>query len=216
MARMIHPRFAPSSLFLLLLIAMLFAGCPEKQSLTTEPAPDTDNPQAVPVDESAQRQPAAKHIASTPTNATVSRQPPLDISTLLLPSDVEKILGQKKLKVEALVGQPATADYNGLRIVVENNKTPMFGAGLQVWKFADLGAASAQLGKLKDQYLGVQAIPADLQKTAGDGFIAERGGIRSYLVIAPPNHIIALSCEKDLCQNWADLLELARIVQSRL
>ncbi len=213
---MIHPNFTFSSLFSLLLAATLVTGCQQKQSANTAPATENDNTQAEPSQESAQSQPATKHIASTQAHATITRQPPLDISTLLSPQDVEKIFGQKQLNVEELAGQPATADYNGLRIVVDNNSMPMYGIGLQVWKFNDLDAANSQLDKLKSQYLGVQEIPADLQKTADDGFISERGGIRSYLVVAPPSNIIALSCEKRLCQKWTDLTELTSVVQSRM
>lgn len=210
---MIHPRLTLSSL---LLIATFFTGCQQKKDAHTEPAPDTNNTQAAPVHESSQRPSAPKYIASTPANATISRQLPLDISTLLGPEDVKKVFGQKQLRVEELTGQPATADYNGLRIVAQNSKKPMYGVGLQVWRFTDLDDANNQFNKLKSQYLGVQEIPADLIKAAANGFISERGGIRNYLVAAQPSNIIAISCEKSLCSNWSELINFAKVAQSRL
>lgn len=199
-----------------LLLATLLTGCKEKQISTTSHSPDANNAQSLPTEESATLQPPQKHVASTPARAIISRQPPLDISALLRPADVTKKLGHKQLKVEAFPGQPATSEYNSLRIVHTKTAATTFGIGLQVWKFDDLEAAKSRLTELQQQYLGVQPLPAELKNVADDAFVSERGRIRNCLFVAPPSIIVGISCEKTTCTKWSDLAELATDIQSRI
>lgn len=208
---MLHRSLISSVILSLMLSALLLAGCEKDNTPATEQPVDAPAPQAAP----AQEAPTPQHIASTPAQATIARNPPLDISSLLPLEALEQLIGNKPLRTEPLAGQPATSTYNALRIFAEDASENAYGVGLQVWKLSDLEEAQSRLNELKLQYLGVQDPPQNL-KIAEDAFISERSGIRNYLFVAPPSHMIGISCESGLCSNWSTLVELGTSVQSKL
>ncbi len=156
--------------------------------------------------------------ATSPSGATMREEPPLDVSKYLTKKDVQS-LTRGAVVSEHLEGKAPSPTYNAIHL--HPGGRDFYGAGLQVWKLDDAKDAQKRVQSLRKQYLAVKAAPKDAPVTGNRAFVADRGGIKSYVFAVKTDngqsYVTAVSCGEQFCKKgWDEVFGLAKKVEGRL
>ncbi len=206
------------------LLLLALAACDDKADGDGAPADAAGINDAETAEQSQKKAPAKKAedpaedtapkrtTASSPNNATVNEEPPLDISKLLTVEDFSQMT-RAKLVEDPLVGKAPSPDYNAIHVHQAGRN--FYGAGLQVWKIDAPKAAVKRVEQMSQQYLGVEDPSGKPVADATAQFLSNRAGILTH-VFALDGYVVAVSCGEKFCKDGEkDLFEISKKVAGR-
>jgi hypothetical protein len=143
---------------------------------------------------------------------TARRAPPLDIARLLTDDEIRGVTGfVGKFDDGKLTDLPTTEFYDSRHFKAQG-KPEGFDVGLRVWRLG-AAAAEAQYRKLLEELPG-----ARVADEVGDASLRARSGeIHGLAFLVRERGVVAsLTCGTSQCPEHAQLLKLAKLVESRL